>query len=301
MRKLALVAISWFLACSPYLAWSQVIPALTSRVVDQTQTLSADAIASLESQLKSIEDKRGAQIAVLMVASTQPEDIFNYSNRVANAWKIGRKDIGDGILIVVAKNDRKLRIEIAKNLEGAIPDLAASDIISTSITPAFKQGQYQQGLQAGIALLDKRLDKENLPAPATASVPKNQSSSNSNLDFDPLQLLLFAVFAIPVIGGIARQILGNKLGILAVGAGAGTLGWVITASLAIAGAAGAIAAFIALFASLKSMGLATQSGGGWVSNRGGGGFGGGFGGGSGGGFSSGGGGDFGGGGASGDW
>jgi uncharacterized protein len=165
MRKLALVAIGWIFSLT---SWAQspappstnalqAIPVLAARLIDQTQTLSNDEASSLQAQLKSIEDKRGTQIVVLMVATTQPEDIFSYSNRVANAWKIGRKAMGDGVLIVVAKDDRKLRIEIAKSLEGTIPDLAASDIITKAITPAFKQGQYAQGLQAGIALIDKRL------------------------------------------------------------------------------------------------------------------------------------------------
>lgn len=136
------------------------VPALTARVMDQTATLTADEVLALSNQLQKLETERGAQVVVLMVASTQPEDIFSYSNRVANAWKIGRKDVGDGILIVVAKNDRKLRIEIAKSLEGAIPDVLAGKIISEFITPSFKQGRYASGLQAGVAQIAARIAGE---------------------------------------------------------------------------------------------------------------------------------------------
>jgi uncharacterized protein len=207
MRKLALVAIGWIFAIA---SWAQApttptysnalqaIPTLTSRVIDQTQTLSNDEVSSLQAQLKSIEDQRGTQIVVLMIASTQPEDIFSYSNRVANAWKIGRKDVGDGVLIVVAKADRKLRIEIAKSLEGAIPDLAASDIITTAITPAFKQGQYGQGLQAGIALLDKRLAGDtSLAAPSDAA--SVLSTFEPNL-FGLIALIVIFLFAVRFFG-----------------------------------------------------------------------------------------------------
>ena len=176
MCKLALLAIGWVLG---FASWAQVpasptglqaIPTLSAQVIDQTQTLSEGDLSGLKAQLKTIENQRGTQIVGLMVASTQPEDIFSFSNRVANVWKIGRKDVGDGILIVVAKNDRQQRIEIAKSLEGAIPDLAASDIITTAISPAFKEGQYGKGLQAGIALLDKRLAGDaSLAAPSDAS------------------------------------------------------------------------------------------------------------------------------------
>jgi uncharacterized protein len=136
------------------------VPTLTARVIDQTATLTADELSALSAQLQKLEAERGAQVVVLMVASTQPEDIFSYSNRVANTWNIGRKDVGDGVLIVVAKNDRKLRIEIAKSLEGAIPDVLAGQIISEFITPSFKQGLYASGLQAGVAQIAARIAGE---------------------------------------------------------------------------------------------------------------------------------------------
>jgi uncharacterized protein len=172
MKRLAVLAASFLLALHVWAQGVLPVPALTARAIDQTQTLAPDQIATLSAQLKAIEDQRGAQVVVLMVATTQPEDIFSYSNRVANTWKIGRKDVGDGVLIVVAKNDHKLRIEIAKSLEGAIPDLAASDIITTAIAPAFRQGQYQQGLQAGIAQIDARIAAATNPTANTTAATR---------------------------------------------------------------------------------------------------------------------------------
>jgi uncharacterized protein len=195
MHKLALVAIGWVFALT---SWAQApapptglqaIPALTSRVIDQTQTLSETEMSGLQTQLKTVEDTQGAQIVVLMIATTQLEDIFSYSNRVANTWKIGRKDVGDGVLIVVAKNDRKLRIEIANSLEGTIPDLAASDIIANSITPAFKQSQYGQGLQAGIAKISARIAGDA----SSATVSKTDPASMQLGDTSPNLLGLIGI------------------------------------------------------------------------------------------------------------
>ncbi len=179
----------------------QAIPALTSRVIDQTQTLSTGDLAALENQLQTLEQTRGAQVVVLMVATTQPEDIFSYSNRVANSWKIGRKDMGDGVLIVVAKDDHKLRIEIAKSLEGTIPDLAASDIIQNAIAPAFKQSQYQKGLQAGIAKIEARIsgDASSVPASKTTTAPSQFGDTPSNL-FALIGIIILFLLAIRFFG-----------------------------------------------------------------------------------------------------
>ena len=275
------------------------VPPLTARVIDQTATLTADEVSALSGQLQKLETERGAQVVVLMVASTQPEDIFSYSNRVASTWKIGRQDVGDGVLIVVAKNDRKLRIEIAKSLEGAIPDVLAGQIISESITPKFKQNQYASGLQAGVAQIEARITGESLPAPTSS----NQDPA-SDLFFNVIQLVFIAFFAVPVLGGVASAILGRKLGALAVGVGAGALGWFMSASLLIAIGAGFLALLLMALAGLKGVGIPSRHSSNWSSGHGSGGSGGYSSGGfssSGGGFSSGGGGSFGGGGASGDW
>ena len=282
---------SLLLALTPALA-QQAVPALTGHVVDATATLSAQQAQQIESKLSAFEQSSGAQIVVLLVASTQPEDITSYANRVANSWKIGRKEIGDGLLLLVAKDDHKVRIEVAKSLEGAIPDLAAKRIIDQAITPRFKQNDFAGGLDAGVDQIAARIRGEALPAPTSVPV-------RSKGGFQWNDLLLFAFFAVPVIAAAARRILGSKIGALAAGGAVGAVVLFLTSSLVIAALAG-IAGLVFTLISGVARGAA---GNGWSSGRhggwGGGGGGGGFG--SGGGFSSGGGGDFGGGGASGDW
>ena len=294
----------WLLAALACCAAAQgllPIPALTAHVVDQTGTLDDIQRKGLDDKLLAYEKAKGTQIAVLMVPTTQPEDIASYANRVGNAWKIGRKGVGDGVLVVVAKNDRKVRIEVAKALEGAIPDLAAQHIIDQAITPNFKKGDFAVGLQAAADQLIARINGEALPE------PKQQPSSSSSgilKGFDWMDLAIFLFFAVPIVGGVLRGILGNKLGALATGAGVGTIALLVTSSIIVA----ALAAFVALLFSLFSGGFPGLSSGGGSRRRGGwssGGGGGGWSGGSSGGGSSwggsGGGGDFGGGGASGDW
>jgi uncharacterized protein len=232
-----------------------------------------------------------------MVATTQPEDIASYANRVGNEWKIGRKGIGDGVLVVVAKDDRKVRIEVAKSLEGAIPDLAAKGIIDEAITPNFRKGDFAAGLHAAADQLMARITGEALPA------PKQTPSRDGGQGFNWMDLAIFLFFAVPIVGGILRRVMGRKLGALVTGAGVGTIALLITSSIVIA----AIAAFVALLFSMMSGAMPSLptgrrggfGGGPWI---GGGGGGGSWGGGGGGGWGgSGGGGDFGGGGASGDW
>ena len=268
------------------------VPALSGRLIDQTATLSAAEQQALSDQLAAIEASRGAQVVVLMVPSTQPEDIAAYAQRVADSWKIGRRDVGDGVLVVVAKNDRRVRIEVAKALEGAIPDLAASRIIGEAITPAFKAGDFAGGLRAGIERIDARIAGEGLPAPATAA----RHADGGGFDWQDLAIFLFV--GAPVAGAVLTAVFGRKLGALATGGVVGGVGWWLTASLLVGGMAAVLALVL-----VGVMGVGSRSG---VGRGGGpviwGGHGGGFGGGrGGGGFSSGGGGDFGGGGASGSW
>lgn len=268
----------------------QPIPALTARAIDQTATLSAAELAALESRLSTFERESGAQVVVLMVTTTAPEDIAAYANRVANDWKIGRKGVGDGLLLIVAKQDRKLRIEVAKSLEGAIPDLAARQIIDGAITPPFKQGHYAVGIDAGLGQIFARIRGEALPEPEHA-----QSAGNGK-GFDWMDLGIFLFFAVPVGAPIARATMGRTLGTLAVGAGTGLLAYLVTASLGVAIAAAFAAMLWGLIA--RGSGGLGGGGGGWGGGSGSSSSGGDS---SGGGFSSGGGGDFGGGGASGDW
>lgn len=273
------------------------VPALSGRVMDQTGTLDAGQTAALDAKLAALEARKGSQAVILMVPTTQPEDIASYANRVANSWKIGRRDVGDGILVIVAKDDRRLRIEVAKTLEGAIPDLAAKRIIDEVITPGFKRGDFAGGLQAGVDQIAALVAGEALPAPT--------SDSGAGLHvFDSIDwsgLLVLVVFAVPILGGILRSMLGRKLGALATAAGVGVLAYLIVAVLWIAAVAAVLALLYALIAGLAIPVGGGRHGAGGGGSWGGGGFGGGFGGGGGGGFSSGGGGDFGGGGASGGW
>ena len=270
------------------------LPELRSRVIDQTGTLDPTQQAALESRLASFEAQRGTQIVVVLVPTTQPEDIADYTQRLGDAWKIGRQDVGDGVLFVVAKNDRRVRIATTKTLEGAIPDLVARRIIDQVVTPAFRRDDFAGGIGAGVDQIMARVSGENLPLPEAGSAPEDAG-------FAPMDLLIFLVFAVPMFSAVLRSLFGNKLGTLLTGASAGAIAWVLTAVVWIAVGAGLLAMLAALFfqmlPSMPSSGRGRR-GGDW----GGGGFGGGsHGGGSGGGFSSGGGGNFGGGGASGSW
>ena len=276
----------------------QAVPVLNARVVDVVQMLSPPQRSALEAKLAGFEGEAGPQIVLLLVATTQPEDIASYSQRVADSWKIGRRAVGDGLLVVVARDDRKVRIEVAKALEGAVPDLAARQIIDRSITPAFKQGDFAGGLNAGIDSLMARVRGEHLPAPT------QQRRATQDNGFDWQQLALFFFVGVPVVGGVLSGIFGRKLGSLLTAGGAVGLAWVVSASLLVAGLAGVVALIVV---GVMGVGAASRglSRGGFgrggppiIFGGGGGGFGGGGGG---GGFSSGGGGDFGGGGASGSW
>ncbi len=277
----------------------QSVPALTSHVVDTTGLLDASQQAALEAKLAALEKTKGSQVVVLIVPTVQPEDISSYANRVGNAWKIGRKNIGDGVLFVVAFKDRQMRIEVAKTLEGAIPDLAAKQIITNAVTPRFKTGDYAGGISAGVDQLIARIKGEALPEVAVAGT---DAFGSGLAGFNWMDMAIFLFFAVPIGGAIAKSIFGQKLGSLVTGGAVGTLAFVLTTSLIVAGLAGVIALLFALFSGLSG-GSRGRSGGFGRGGFGGGGFsgGGGFGGGGGGGFSSGGGGDFGGGGASGSW
>ena len=277
----------------------QAIPPLSARVIDTSGTLDAAQTQALEAKLAAFEKARGAQIVVLMVPTTLPEDITDYAQRAGDIYKIGRKDVGDGLLLVVAKNDRKVRIATTKTLEGAIPDLAARQIIDTAITPRFKQNDFAGGLNVASDQIMARITGENLPIPET-----EKAAGNNKQGFQWMDMAVFLFLAVPIGARLLSGVLGRKMGAVATGGGVGVLAWFFTSSLLLAGAAGVIGLVFALLASLGSLGGlgSNRRGGGWSSGGfGGGGFGGGGGGGGGGGFSSGGGGNFGGGGASGGW
>jgi uncharacterized protein len=273
------------------------IPPLRARVTDLTNTLSASEQQALEQKLAAYERDTGNQLAVLMVPSTQPEPIETYSIRVAEAWKIGRKGQDNGALLLIAKNDRKLRLEVGYGLEGVLTDLTARRIIAENVAPQFRQNQYAAGINAGIDRVIAVVGKgEPLPPPKQAA---RAQQGLGGFDFGTLLILLLVV--VPILGGILSRIFGKVLGSGIGGGVVGTVAWFVGGSLLIAGIAGLIGFFVML--AFGGVGGIGRRGGGWVPIPGGGGGswgGGGYGGGGGGGFS-GGGGSFGGGGASGGW
>ena len=206
------------------------VPELTARVIDQTGTLQPDQSAALEAKLAAFEAEAGPQIVLLLVPATAPEDIAAYAQRVADTWKIGRREVGDGVLVVVAKDERRVRIEVAKALEGAVPDLAARQIIDRAITPAFRAGDFAGGLSTAVDALMARIKGEGLPLPEARAPQGPQDGSWQ-------ELLMFFFVAVPVIGGILSKVLGRKLGALVTAGGAGAAAWIFSASLLIAGAA----------------------------------------------------------------
>jgi uncharacterized protein len=270
----------------------QPVPPLTGHVVDTTATLSAEALSALEQKLAAFEERKGSQIAVLLVHTTAPEALEQYALRVAEQWQIGRGRVDDGVVLVVALDDRRMRFEVGYGLEGAVPDALARRIIAETIAPRFYEGDYAGGLNAGIDALIGLIDGEPLPVPVT-----RQPAADP---FTSLPIVLILAF---VCAPLLRRVFGSLLGSAATGAGAGFVVWLLSGALF---ASLLIGAFAFVFA-LTGIGGRTGR---WASGRGGGlrpggfgglggGFGGGFGGG-GGGFR-GGGGRFGGGGASGGW
>ena len=276
------------------MVWAQAlapIVAPTQRVIDLTGTLTAEEKQALETRLGLFEQAQGTQIAVLMVPTTAPEDIVDYTQRVGDAWKIGRRDVGDGLLLVIAKDDRTLRIATTKALEGAVPDLAARQVIQNTIAPRFREGRYAAGIDAGLSELMRLIAAEKLPGPG------RQPLGPSMLAWDWNGVLVFLFVAVPLLARLLRAVLGRKIGALLTGASMGTLAWWLGAGWALSAAAALIATVLALLSGLGRLHIGhgslggRRSGGSWPA--------GGWSG--GGGFRSGGGGDFGGGGASGRW
>jgi uncharacterized protein len=292
-------AFTAFLLCFAFGARAEVaIPQLTGRVVDQTNMLSSGDIATLNQKLTDLERRKGSQIAVLIVPTTQPEDIAQFSIRVAEAWKIGRKKVDDGALLVVAKNDHRLRIEVGYGLEGALTDVTSRRIIDEIITPKFRTGDFAGGINAGVDRIIAVTNGEPLPA------PQPQASHGVDLNWDTMTSLApFVLIGAIIGGGILRAMLGRLLGSVATGGLFGLIAWIVASSALAAILVGLVGFVIAMFAdAVNNSGPPTRGrSGGWV---GGGSSSGGWSSGSSssdsGGFS-GGGGSFGGGGASGSW
>ena len=265
----------------------QAIPKLAARVMDLTATLSAEQKSQLETKLADFEREKGSQIAVLLVPTVQPETVAEYALRVFEAWKLGRKGVDDGALLLVAKEDRKLRIEVGYGLEGALNDATAKRIISETITPFFKQGDFYGGIEAGVDVMITVIGGEPLPEPAASR------SGGGESDYEAMFPIVFMM--VFVVGGILRAILGRFLGAGITGVAVGFVTSLVFPSLFLAIVLGVVAFIISLFVGMGGGGI---GGGGWSS--GGSSWGGSSGGDFGGGFS-GGGGSSGGGGASGGW
>lgn len=285
------------------------VPPLGARVTDLTATLGAQQAQALESRFAAFEKKKGAQLAVLIVPSTQPETIEQFALRVAEAWKLGRKGVNDGALLLVAKDDRALRIEVGYGLEGALNDATAKRIIAETITPFFKRGEFYAGIDAGTAAMMRVIDGEPLP------VRRSTTSAAGADTADNIIVFVGGSFLILLMGNIIlRQFLGRLQSGVIIAGMIGSLAWTLLASLAVAGLSALLALVFSLMFGMKTSNrarnlsapgqLGGRSVGGWSSGGrdgvgiGGGLSGGGFGG---GGDFSGGGGEFGGGGASGDW
>jgi uncharacterized protein len=290
---LVLAAAPW---CAPAWAQDAAIPPLDSPVVDTTGTLDAAQKQALEQQALALQQRKGSQLQVLIVPSTQPETIEQYAVRAFEQYKIGRKGVDDAVLLVVAKDDRKVRIEVGYGLEGAIPDITAGRIIQEYMAPKFRNGDYGGGIADATAAITRLIDGEPLPEPIAEPPPRRSGGD-----------WMFALFAAFIVANIARGIFGRAPAVvrgLATGAAAGGVAWVISALLGIGGAV-AVLGFLYGLVKMPPGGFARGGGdwggfggGGW---SGGGSSGGGWSGGGGGGGWSGGGGSSGGGGASGSW
>ena len=296
MRKILLVlCLATAAILAPAQGALQSVPELKSRVTDLADVIPADREAALEAVLAEFERRKGAQIAVLLVASTAPEEIEQYSIRVVDAWKLGRKGVDDGALLIIATDDRRMRIEVGRGLEGVLTDLASNRIITEIIRPRFREGDYAGGVEAGIDRIIRLVDGEPLPEPEADA---NGGGSPWDSVVGPLFLLL--VFG----AGVLRAVFGRFFGAAATGALGGAITWFVIGSVLAAGFVGLGAFFVALLLgavpAARSLGRSRR--GDWGGFGGGGFGGGGFrGGGFGGGGFGGGGGGFGGGGASGSW
>ncbi|WP_041377693.1 TPM domain-containing protein [Polaromonas naphthalenivorans] len=269
-----------FMLCGSLLAVAQVsVPALIGHVTDQTGTLTAEQKSSLEQTLTAFEARKGSQLAVLMIPSSAPEEIEQYALRVAEQWKLGRKKVDDGAILVIAKDDRTLRIEVGYGLEGALNDATSKRIISEIIVPQFKQQNYYGGITAGVGQIIRIIDGE--PLPATSEKPV------AGLDGFQ-QYVPFIFIAALAVGGALRVWLGRVPGAFVTGAGIALVAWFVAGVLSTA----LLAGLMALFVTLAGGGMGRHGLGGYYGGGGRGGSGGGF---------RGGGGGFGGGGASGRW
>jgi uncharacterized protein len=270
------------------------VPKLTARVIDQTGSLTAAERDALEAKLRAFEEKRGSQVAVLLVPSIGTETIEEFAGRVTDAWQLGRKGVDDGVLLVVAKQERKIRIHTGRGVQGTLTDALSRRIVSDIVAPRFRNGDFAGGVDAGVDAITKAIEGEELPLPKAKPQGAKVDTVSSYSDF-----LWMAFFLVPIAGMVLRGMFGRFFGASATSGLTGIAGWLVFGSLAFGIVAALLAFLFTLFVG-SGMPRGAVRGGGW----GGGGFGGGgFGGGGfgGGGGFSGGGGSFDGGGASGNW
>lgn len=232
------------------------VPQLTGRVVDQTGTLSSGDIAQLTQTLADLERRKGSQVAVLIVPTTDGEAIEQFSLRVAEAWKIGRKKIDDGALLVVAKNDRRLRIEVGYGLEGALNDVTVRRIIDEIITPKFRSGDFAAGISAGVNRMISLINGEKLPEPE----PPHWDKGNQ---FNPEDFNPFWLFFAFVVSSILRSTLGRLVGGVLTGVVVAGLAWFLLANVLLAVLAGILAAIFTMLIDFASSGSGGTSTGGW--------------------------------------
>lgn len=297
------LAVLCLLLLAAWPAWAQdlaAIPALDSPVVDTTGTLDAAARQALEQQALALQQRKGSQIQVLVVASTAPETIEQYTQRVFDQWKLGRKGVDDGVLLIVAKDDRRVRIQPGYGLEGAIPDAIANRVIQEYLVPHFRQGDYAGGIRDASAQLVKLIDGEPLPAPVSDN--RGSSGEGGGGQGNWLFVLIAGFVAATMAKAIFSRAPAGVRGLIS-GAAGGGVAWLFSSALLLTGIAGVVGLVLGLLA-VSSPGRYARHGG-WGGWGGGGGFGGGGWGGGGGGFGGGGwgggGGMSGGGGASGSW
>jgi uncharacterized protein len=233
-----------------FLCWAQAafaevaVPPLAGRVVDQTGTLNSSYIETLNQRIRSFEQRKGSQIAVLIVPTTQPETIEQYSLRVAENWKIGRKKIDDGALLVIAKNDHKLRIEVGYGLEGALTDVTARRIIDEVIAPHFKTGDFAGGISEGLTRMIGVIDGERLPAPAPEA--SHESTDWPWFFLNPFNP--FTIIFVLAVGAISRSMLGRLAGSAVAGGVIAALVWFLLGSIAVGVVAGGIISVLTFFA-----------------------------------------------------
>ena len=276
---LLFLALGFLLGLSQVVRAQQAIPTLTARVIDQTGTLSASEIASLDQTLSQFEARKGSQVVALIIPTTAPESIEQYGIRLGDQWKIGRKKVDDGAVLIIAKDDRALRIEVGYGLEGVLTDVTSKRIIDQVIVPRFKQQDFYGGIVAGVNAVMTVIDGEALPPPM--HTPSNDNHAQPDFgSFFPVILIVALI-----LGGILRSMLGRLPGSLVTGGFVAVMAWFIFGAISMALMAG----IVALVVALTGIGFGGRGFGGYSSGGGGGG-----------GFSGGGGG-FGGGGSSGRW